>query len=186
MSMKKYMALILIFGLLLSGCKLISGNTSQTENTQNSVQQDNSSENEQNAETGAKDSEDEPAPSNVAAFEDASVEKLIKLGQDFLNAAFSDNPDKMIDFCDDSFAGKIDSNPGDYIGTKPDYLIDAMKFIIEPQEKNNYILQVEVTALKKDEDTKNKDKFNYLISIEKVKSDYYVVDFKRGRKYASL
>jgi len=112
----------------------------------------------------------------------ASVETLIKLGEDFLDAAFAGDIDDMIGLSSDAMADDIEKNPKKYLGTKPDYNIDKIDTSIKALGEGKYLVQSSVSAAKKNDEAKKLYNFKYSATIEKVNDDYYIIDFKKDSK----
>lgn len=183
-NMKKHIAIALFMCMLLCSCQLISQGTGEAVDKNNTLMEDSSE--TQTSSQGQNPQHapgiEEPIPENVEIFDDASVEDLVELGNEFLDAAFGGDTEAMMALCDMNLADKIKENPGQYLGTKPQYNISSVDTIIRPgEEKGNYQLQTVVHAIKKDDDVGIKYRYSYLFNVDKVKGDYYITDFKKGK-----
>lgn len=201
--MKKIIVIILALCLYLSGCNLVPGNIQQTGDTQTSAQENKAANNQtaqnnQNAQdktnNQSKDAANNAADANSPAggsskpqsevnkSNDASVEALLHLGEDFLDAAFTGDVDDMISFCSNSLADDIEKNPKKFIGTKTDYKLDKVDTTIKSLGEGKYLLMSVASAAKKTDKEKKLYDFKYSATVEKVKGDYYIIDFKRDSK----
>ncbi len=176
---------------------MVPGNMQQTGDTQTSAQGDNSTNTQntgntatsQDVDTENKDVQTSGIAGENSSTEDnskkstgASVEALVQLGEDFLDAAFAGDIDDMIELCSNSAADDIEKDPKKYLGTKPDYKIDKIDTTIKPLGTGKYLVHSTVSAAKKDDKNKKLLNFKYSATVEKVNEDYYIIDFKKDSK----
>jgi len=189
--MKKIVILVLVASVVLCGCSLLSGDGNQSGNTKNASEQDKSTVSQDTSDKSAVNTETKnPNANNNANIEikkaaaeeyvsgDASVEVLVQLGEEFIDAAFAGDAQYLSGLCGESLADKIEKSPKLYIGTKTSYKVDKIDVTIKPLENSKYLLQTTVYALGKSD--KIKSEFKYSLTVEKVKGDYYITDYKKG------
>lgn len=183
--MKKSVILLLILCILQSGCGLSLKEARETDNNLHDVPPQNNSSNVQNKNDNTKEENTDIKSEDIVNYEtaedeifyDASVEALVKLGEDFLKAAFESNVGSMVALCKNELAEEIEKNPKLYIGTKPNYTIDKIDTAVKIMENSKYMLQTVVSAIDKQDNKKND--FKYYFTVEKVKGDYYIIEYKR-------
>ncbi|KPU43101.1 hypothetical protein OXPF_33510 [Oxobacter pfennigii] len=163
--MNRNLCFIFVLSIFLYGCSLDSLNALATQDDLQAASSDT---------IDVSQRENQPSPSIPANY--GSVEALIEIGENFLNAAFEGDVDKMQSFCDEALTNDIERNAEDYLGTKTSYNVDHIETLVKPLDTGKYMIFSEVSAINKNNKT---EVFSYYLTAEKAGGNYFIVEYGR-------